>query len=137
MKVLFVREVLGLARLQYALKKEDDVKHTDYLEELLHNGFLEDVSDIFGKEDRELLKDYPGFLEKENSFYMVPEETELSRKMRTDSKCVNIIEKYNRLVKNPMHIEFREITDEEYERMIIVYGEDGSESVVLYEEFPT
>lgn len=135
MKVMFVSEVLGLARLQYALKNEDSVQYKNYMEELLNNGFLEDVSELFNKEDRELLINYPGFLAKEDNFYMIPEQTELSRKMRTDSKSVAIIEKYNKLVKNPMNIQFRDISEEEYERMIVVSNEDGSESVVLYEQF--
>lgn len=135
MKVLFVREVLGLARLQYALKNEDVVKYNEYLEEMLQNNFLEDVSELFNKEDRELLKNYPGFLQQDDKFFMIPEDTELSRIMRTNSISIDIIKKYNNFIKNPMQMQFREITEEEYERMIVVSSEDGSESIVLYEEF--
>lgn len=135
MRVLFVKEVLGLTRLHYYLKRENEEKHNEYLKELLDNGYLEDLTEIFTEEsDKKFIRTSHGFLELNNKIYSMPHEwDERGKCLRTDNKGIEIIEKYNAFLENPMKIDFKEIKEEDFERMCIIEWEDGSESVMFNE----
>lgn len=135
MKVLFVRQVLGLAQLHYYLKTENPQKHDEYLTELLEAGYLEDVSDVFvEKEDKDFIRNAAGFLENEKGIYVMPSSWDIRvKRMRTEEKGIAIIEKYNPYLSRVMEIEYKEIKDEDFERMTIAEWDDGSESVLFNE----
>ena len=133
MQVLFINEVLGLSKLHYYLKRENPQKHDEYLKELLEYGYLEDVSEVFiEEEDKKFARNAFGFLEIENKFYVMPNSSdELSKKLRTERKGIEIIEKYNKLLKEPMNLQYKQIEQNQLEKMTVVEWEDGSESVVV------
>jgi len=135
MKVLFVRQVLGLSQLHYYLKTENSVKHDEYLTELLEAGYLEDVSDVFvEEEDKKFVRSAAGFLETDKGIYVMPSSWDIrGKRMRTDEKGIEIIQKYNQFLTRTMKIEFKEIKEEDFERMTIAEWDDGSESVLFNE----
>lgn len=133
MKVLFVNEVLGLINLHYMLKREDNQKHKEYLIELLNEGYMEDISEIFSEEiDKKSIRHAHGILEINNTMYSFPYyDTEQQKRLRVETKGHEIIAKYNVLLKNPMKIEFKEFDENNYNRIIIQEQEDGSEFIFL------
>lgn len=135
MRVLFVNEVLGLTRLHYYLMKEDNNEHKNYLIELLEAGYLENVSDIFHtKEDKMLMSSNDGYLEYEGNMYKFPSVwEEKCKKLRTEENGIRIIEKYNQRLKKTINLQYKSIKEEDYNRMIVVEWEDGSESVLFNE----
>lgn len=135
MKVLFVKEVLGLTKLHYYLKTENEEKHNEYLKDLLENGYLEDLTEVFTEEaDKNFIRTAHGFLELDNKIYCMPNEwSEQGKHLRTDKKGIEIIEKYNQFLKKPMKIDFEEIKEEDFDRMYIMQWEDCSESVMFNE----
>lgn len=134
MKVLYVAEVLGLSKLHYFLKDENSQKHDEYLLSLLKENYLEDISDIFiSEEDRNMVKNTFGFIEVDNKLYTVPFTlSEKSKKMRTEEKGINIILYYNKYLNIPMKISFKEINNNDFEKIYITEWDDGSESVLFY-----
>lgn len=54
-----------------------------------------------------------------------------AKKMRTDEIGIEIIKKYNEFLKNPMKLSFKEIKEEDFDRMYITEWDDGSESVLF------
>ena len=133
MKVLYVAEVLGLTRLHYYLKTENATKHDEYLLELLKENYLEDVSDVFvTDEDKDFFNNAFGFIEIKDKLYTMPSNwSDSAKKMRTDEIGIEIIKKYNEFLKNPMKLSFKEIKEEDFDRMYITEWDDGSESVLF------
>lgn len=135
MKVLYVREVLGLAKLHYYLRLDNKEKHDQYLTELLNAGYLEDVSEVFTtEEDKNFVRTSHGFLENQEKIYVMPSNwDEIGRRLRTEDIGIAIVEKYNQYLDKPMTIEFKEIEEKDYARMFIAEWDDGSESVLFNE----
>lgn len=133
MRVLFANNVLGLSRLSYDLSKENIPEHKNYLLELLEQGYMNDISDIFPtEEDRILMRNSEAVLETNGNMYIFPcSWDETGRKMRTDEKGIGIIEKYNQMLEKPMVFQFKEIKEEDYKRMVVVEWEDGSEAILF------
>ena len=133
MRVLFVKEVLGLSRLNYYLHKENINAHKDYLLELLEAGYLNDISEVFpNEEDKALMRNSEAVLETNGNMYIYPcAWDEMGKKMRTEKKGIEIIEKYNKFLNDPIVLQFKEIENKDYERVIIVEWEDGSEDILF------
>lgn len=135
MKILFVKEVLGLGRLHSRLGKENEELRKKYLMELISAGYMEDISDVFpNDEDREIMRTSDGILESEGKLYNFPCSWDAKSKcMRTEEKGIEIIERYNSMLNKPINISSKELKEEDYERVTIIEWEDGSEGILFNE----
>lgn len=131
MKILFINEILGLTNLHYMLKKENNQMHKEYLIELCNEGYMEDISEIFSEEyEKETIRHSHGILEINNNIYNFPSsDTEISKRLRIETKGHEIIDKYNSLLKSPMKIEFKEFKEQDYKSILIQERDDGSEFI--------
>ena len=135
MKVLYVGESGGLSNLSYHLRIQDKELNARFLTELLEAGYLQDVTELFGKnEDLEWMRASGGVLDVGDNIYDLPFSwDEKFKRMRTDDTSIEIHEKYNAMLKNPLVFSYKEIKPEDFDRMVVVEWEDGSESILFNE----
>lgn len=131
MKVLYISDVLGLIKLHYYMYKSNKSLHDEYMKELLENKYLEDITEVFDNE-RDFIRNNAGFIENENKIYAFSSNfSKESKRLRTEKKGQEIIEKYNKLSQMKLKIQYKEIEEKDFERVVIVEWDDGSESILF------
>jgi hypothetical protein len=127
-KIVYVNEVMGLSGIWYDLHNQDKELHDQFMLEVLELGHLKDETELFTEvPDMEFLLDSSGYIKHKEKYYSINKETD----MRADENFHKVIEKYNKKLKKPYQVSYKEVPNHRMPSMLVISWDCGSESILF------
>lgn len=131
MQVMYINQVLGLDLVLYYLFQHDKPKHLQFMQELADNQATDILDDVFpDATDKERMADFAGFSIIDGSLHSFSTISTNNKAIRVNPVIHEIFKRYTENIPK-ISLSFKEILDEDFDRMIVATWDDGSESILF------